>query len=310
MIALSRLSGRHLTADVPFGTLIAAAIGFAMALAARPAAAQVPPFSDTVGDQAFETALTNLLPLRPDQIEELLERLDAAQRASAPPGQPLPEPEIKVENLSLDPGTVPPEILVNAGFVTTVSVLDVTGQPWPIQDIAIGGQFDVPPPSDGSHVLRITPLARHGSGNLSVRLVGYKTPIIFRLTAGSPTVHYRYDARVPEFGPGAEAPLIDTGIAGAAGDGVLMSVLEGVPPAGTLKLSVSGVDRRTSAYLIENTVYVRTPLTLLSPGWDASVSSADGMNVYAAADAPVLLLSDNGVLVRARVSSTPPELQQ
>jgi intracellular multiplication protein IcmK len=48
--------------------------------------------------------------------------------------------------------------------------------------------------------------------------------------------------------------------------------------------------------------YVRTPLTLLSPGWQHSVSSADGMNVYMMASAPVLLLSDRGRVVRARVS--------
>ena len=47
------------------------------------------------------------------------------------------------------------------------------------------------------------------------------------------------------------------------------------------------------------TTYVRTPLTLLSPAWQSSVSSADGMNVYALTNAPVLLLSDGGEFQRA-----------
>jgi len=49
--------------------------------------------------------------------------------------------------------------------------------------------------------------------------------------------------------------------------------------------------------------YVRTPLTLLSPGWNASVSSMEGMNVYEISNSPVLLLSDRGRMVRARLSN-------
>jgi intracellular multiplication protein IcmK len=62
------------------------------------------------------------------------------------------------------------------------------------------------------------------------------------------------------------------------------------------------VDGRTTAYEYESKTYVRTPLTLLSPGWSGSVSSADGMNVYAIANSPVLLLSDRGSVVRAGLS--------
>ena len=50
---------------------------------------------------------------------------------------------------------------------------------------------------------------------------------------------------------------------------------------------------------MSGTTYVRTPLTLLSPAWQSSVSSADGMNVYALTAAPVLLLSDGGEFARA-----------
>ena len=66
---------------------------------------------------------------------------------------------------------------------------------------------------------------------------------------------------------------------------------------------VEGVDGRTSAYLMSGRVYLRTPLTLLSPGWDSSVSSADGVNVYAFNNAPVVLLSDEGRMVKAHIQS-------
>jgi intracellular multiplication protein IcmK len=116
-------------------------------------------------------------------------------------------------------------------------------------------------------------------------------------------VQYRVDARIPEYGPFATAPLIQGGTERVAGNRLITSVLDGVMPEGARKMSVSGVDGRTSAYTLNGLTYLRTPLTLLSPGWEQSVSSADGMNVYALSQTPVLLLSDNGRFVRANVNN-------
>jgi intracellular multiplication protein IcmK len=49
-------------------------------------------------------------------------------------------------------------------------------------------------------------------------------------------------------------------------------------------------------------MYVRSPYSLLSPAWNSSVRSADGMNVYSLEYTPVLLLSDKGKMVRAYLS--------
>jgi len=115
-------------------------------------------------------------------------------------------------------------------------------------------------------------------------------------------VQYRVDARIPEYGPFAQAPLIQGGTERVAGNSLITSVLDGTPPEGAKRLNVSGVDGRTRAYTINGLTYLRTPLTLLSPGWEQSVSSADGMNVYALSQAPVLLLSDKGRFVRANLN--------
>jgi len=64
---------------------------------------------------------------------------------------------------------------------------------------------------------------------------------------------------------------------------------------------VSGVDSRTAVYRANGVTYLRTPLTLLSPGWSASVKSADGTTVYVVNNSPVFLLSDRGQMVRAVV---------
>lgn len=254
--------------------------------------------------QAFDSALQGLLPLRPEEIRTLLEHFDRTQESVELPVYPSPKPEVAVETVSLDPGAKPLTVLVAYGNVSTVTILDMTGSPWPIQDISWAGNFEVVEASsaDGSHIIRISPQSEFATGNMSIRLLGLKTPVIISLETSREKVHYRFDAIIPEYGPLAEAPLIDNGVSIAAGDVNIASVLQGIPPGGAKKLDVSGVDGRTTAYSFNGQTYIRTPLTLLSPSWNASVASADGMRVYSIKAAPVLLFSDKGKMLRARVA--------
>jgi len=255
--------------------------------------------ADDIRREAFEAALTGLFPLRPDDIRALLRVYDETQRAVEEPVRGIPTPRVNVETVSLDPGVAPLKLKTSVGHITTLNILDVTGAPWPVQDISWAGDFDVTEPEEGGHIMRITPMSHSAYGNMSIRLLTLKTPITIMLTTSSDEVQYRVDARIPEYGPFAQAPLIEGGSELVAGNALLMAVLDGTPPEGAERLQVSGVDGRTSAFRINNQTYVRTPLTLLSPGWSHSVSSADGMNVYAMNDTPVLLLSDKGRFMRA-----------
>jgi intracellular multiplication protein IcmK len=255
-----------------------------------------------IRESAFNAALTGLLPLEPDEIRKVKHRYDVTQEAVEVPNYPYPQPEVVVKNVSLDPGSAPVEIKVAVGHVTTVNILDVTGAQWPIQDISWAGNFDILQPETGGNVLRITPMSEYAYGNLSIRLVELKTPITFVLRTHRDGVFYRMDARIPEYGPLATPPIIDAGITIAAGNPLMTAVLDGMPPDGAEKMKVEGVDGRTTAYRYKDVMYVRTPLTLLSPAWTGSVRSADGMNVYTMSSAPVLLLSDQGRMVRARIS--------
>ena len=254
---------------------------------------------EEIRQEAFDAAITGLFPLRPSDIETLIKRYDKTQRTVEEPIHGYPTPEVTVQTVSLDPGVIPMTIKTAVGHVTTLNILDVTGAPWPIQDISWAGNFEVTEPEEGGHVIRITPLELVAYGNISIRLLTLKTPITIALRTDKDSVQYRVDARIPEYGPYASAPLIDGGSERVAGNRLINSVLDGTPPQGAVKLDVSGVDGRTTAYRIGEFTYVRTPLTLLSPGWERSVSSADGMNVYALNETPVVLLSDRGRFMRA-----------
>lgn len=263
---------------------------------------------------AVKKATDVYLPMETDEIRNFLQRLQDTQAAVQTPLAPVPQADIEVENLSLDPSAQPPVVELAVDNVTSLNLLDVTGQPWPIVDVAFGGAFDVKLPEPGGHIVRITPLKQYASGNISIRLLDFTTPLTFMLQSGTNTVHYRFDARVPEYGPNALLPIISgpggglngsSGINLFAGDRVLTELLEGIIPEEAETLMVSGVDGRTSAYRFGDGIFVRTPHTLLSPSWRSSARSSDGTNVYYVDNTPVLLLSKAGQMVKATLERKP-----
>lgn len=255
-------------------------------------------------ETSYEAALNGLMPMNPEEIRRFLQYYRDTREASEERIGGIPTPEVRVETVSLDPGVAPPVIKLSPGHVTSLTILDITGQPWPVKDVTWGGNFEVISPGEGGHVIRINPMEAHAVGNMSLQLVELKTPVTFSLQTQLEVVQYRFDARIPEYGPLADTPIIEAGIGNmraAAKDENLTRLLGGVMPNDMELVSVSGVDGRTTVYRHEGRLLLRTPLTLLSPAWDASVKSADGTTVYALPDAPVLLLSDRGRMVRASV---------
>lgn len=259
---------------------------------------------EKIKEMTFDAALDQLLPLKPEGIRKVLDTFKDSREAAETPIV-VPQPKNEVRTISLDPAEAPATLLTSPGYVTTVTILDASGAPWPIQDVSWGGRFDISPPEEGGHIVRLSPQTAHGTGNLSVRLVDLITPITFSLGTGLEEVHYRFDARIPKNGPLAKTPLIEYGglktVAGT--DDNLVAILDGTPDATAEKLSLSGVDGRTTAWRAGGKIYLRTPLALLSPAWDSSVASADGTNVYTLKETPVILLSDGGRMVHASIAA-------
>lgn len=253
--------------------------------------------------QAYERAINGMMPLKPSEIRQMLESYDETTQAVETPVYPTPDPESSFVQASLDPGQKPVVVKTAAGLVTTLSIVDVTGQPWPIQDLTWAGDFQVEQPEGGSHIVRISPNSHFAHGNISMRLIGLNPPVIFTLVTERKTAHVRLDVQIPEVGPKGVLPPVITPVSIKAGDDEITKVLLGTASsAGMERLTVDGVDGRTSAYQKAKVTYLRTPYTLLSPAWIKSVQSADGMHVYAMESTPVVLLSDKGKMVRAYIT--------
>ena len=261
----------------------------------------VPSESDkeSIDSMAFDGVTEQMFPLTPEQIIRIKQLYHTSEYAkSSTPGTP-PKPTATSQFVNLSPGSTPPVIRLSQGFVSSLVFLDSTGAPWPISAYDLGDpaafniQWD-----KTSNTLMIQAKQLYTYGNLAVRLRGLNTPVMLTLIPGQKAVDYRVDLRVQGYGPNAKNLPMDNGLPPSASN-LLLHVLDGVPPPGSTRLTVSGGDAR--AWLFSEKMYVRTNLTILSPGWLGSMTSADGMHAYEMQKSPVLLVSWHGKVMQLKV---------
>jgi len=263
-----------------------------------PGAAPSSPTFGTIDDPAFQNIIKKTFPLTPEQIAALHLILQEHQRAAAAPAD-SPTPTLSTQTVVLAPGTTPPVLRLANGYVSSIVFLDETGQPWPISGYTIGNPQVFNINWDGkSNILMMQGVGRYETGNLAVLLNGLATPIMLTIASDQTVVDYRIDFRVAGRGPFAKAPLIG-GTLPKEADSALMDLLEGVPPVGSQRLVVMGGP--AEAWVSGQKLFVRTPLTLISPGWDATMSSVDGTKAYEMNVAPMLLAVQDGQTITLRL---------
>lgn len=251
----------------------------------------------SISDQSFANMVRNLMPLSPQQIKTLHYMYDQSRRAAATSPTVPPKPTSSAIQVNLAPGAMPPVVRLSSGFVTSLVFVDATGAPWPIQAYDIGDpkSFNVQWDQKGNTLL-VESLSEYKSGNLAVMLKGLNTPVMVTLMPGQRAVDYRVDLRVPGMGPDANASV--EGLPDSSNP-QLLSVLDGVPPQGSKRMQVLGGDGE--AWLEGTHLYLRTRLTVISPGWISVMNSADGMHAYDMTETPVVLASDQGKLVKLTI---------
>ncbi|MFI4962699.1 MAG: DotH/IcmK family type IV secretion protein [Legionellales bacterium] len=267
----------------------------------NPGAAQPisPSETEIIDNKAFKDMTRNIYPLTPEQIIRLKQEYHKTEYAQASTAGTPPKPTATSQFVNLSPGSTPPVIRLSQGFVSSLVFLDSTGAPWPISAYDLGDptafniQWD-----KTSNTLMIQAMKLYNYGNLAVRLKGLNTPVMLTLIPGQKAVDYRVDLRVQGYGPNPKRMPMEEGIPPSASN-LLLHVLDGVPPHGSQRLVVSGGDAR--AWLAHEKMYVRTNLTILSPGWLASMTSADGMHAYEMQKSPVLLVSWHGKVMQLKV---------
>ena len=258
-----------------------------------------PSDQDTINELAFDNVTQQMFPLSPEEIIRVKQMYHTNEFAEASTAGTPPKPTATSQFVNLSPGSTPPVIRLSQGFVSSLVFLDSTGAPWPISAYDLGDpsafniQWD-----KTSNTLMIQASKLYTYGNLAVRLRGLNTPVMLTLIPGQKAVDYRVDLRVQGYGPNAKSMPMEEGIPPAAND-ILLHVLDGVPPDGSTRLVVSGGEAR--AWLLNDRMFIRTGLTILSPGWIGSMTSADGTHAYEMQKSPVLLVSWHGKVMQLKV---------
>ena len=255
--------------------------------------------NEVIDTLAFEGVTQQMFPLTPEEILRVKQMYHTTEYAQASPVGTPPKPTATSQFVNLSPGSTPPVIRLSQGFVSSLVFLDSTGAPWPISAYDLGDPLAFNIQWDKtSNTLMIQASKLYTYGNLAVRLRGLNTPVMLTLIPGQKAVDYRVDLRVQGYGPNAKSMPMEEGIPPAAND-ILLHVLDGVPPQGSARLVVSGGDAR--AWLLNEKMFVRTSLTILSPGWIGSMTSADGTHAYEMQKSPVLLVSWHGKVMQLKV---------
>lgn len=252
-----------------------------------------------IDNKAFKDMTRNIYPLNPEQIVRLKQVYQNNEYAQASTAGTPPKPTATSQFVNLSPGSTPPVIRLSQGFVSSLVFLDSTGAPWPIAAYDLGdpSAFNIQWDKTGN-TLMIQAMRLYNYGNLAVRLRGLNTPVMLTLIPGQKAVDYRVDLRVQGYGPNAKSMPLEEGIPPAAND-LLLHVLDGVPPPGSKRLTISGGDAR--GWISNDKMYIRTNLTILSPGWLASMTSADGTHAYEMQKSPVLLVSWHGKVMQLKI---------
>jgi intracellular multiplication protein IcmK len=261
-----------------------------------------PDSSQTVSadtEAAFDSLMQQNMPLTPQQVVKLRQQIDTAQRAAAIPPVIPPKPVSTTLMINLAPGTSPPAIRLAQGYVSSLVFVDSTGTPWPISQFDVGNPKAVNLQWDGkSNIILIQAIAPYSHGDIVVRLVGLPTPITLEIVSGQRVVDYRVDIHVSGIGPNTKELPIGTALPGSANQ-LLLGVLDGIAPAGSKPLTIKGADAQ--AWILGQTMYLRTRLTVLSPGWVGKMVSPDGMQAYELPRSSSVLVSRYGEPVELKV---------
>lgn len=248
---------------------------------------------------AFTGMMQQNIPMSPQQVVKLRQEIDISQRAAAVTPNIPPKPVSTTLMVNLAPGTTPPAIRLAQGYVSALVFVDSTGTPWPVGSFDIGNPKAVNIQWDGkSNIILIQALSAYLTGDIVVRLVGLPTPITLELVSGQRVVDYRVDLHVSGIGPNTKEMPVGAGLPNSANQ-LLLGILDGVAPAGSKLLSVRGGDAQ--AWMLGQTIYFRTRMTVLSPGWTGKMVSPDGMIAYELPRTSSVLVSRYGEPVELRV---------
>ena len=237
--------------------------------------AGAPPLPEAVHDRAVQTAIHRHFPLSPADIGLLKGALKRVQEAVH---GPVPEGRAVSVQVSLDPGARFPVIHLVPGIATTITVVDATGAPWPLDDVIVGNAKAFPVRRMNTpNGLVVEPKNNVGWTSLSLVLRGRGTPAVLKLVDSDTLSDTRVTARIEGRGPNAAVPVFQEPRPVVSSR--ILAYLDGIPPTEARSVPVRGT-ADMEAWREGNRLFVRTHMDILAPAWTETVSGPNGMKLF------------------------------
>lgn len=205
--------------------------------------------------------------------------------------------------VSLRPGAPIPKLNIVPGHVTTISIFDSTGQPWPIEADPPTGNDDffqverpqVPP----GNTLTASAMTDYANTNLVAILKNQSIPLNVQLVTVDPegdkwetdsTIFIQIDQR----GPNAAMPVVGEPL-GSTVTPTMQAFIDGIPPVDAIKLQISMNIPGLDVWLYSNRFYVRTINPLQWPHiYNVSPGAGGQLKVYETQIGSSLMVVYNG----------------
>ena len=264
--------------------------------AAGPADTDVWP-QDAASERDVARRARAAMPFTQAQLEMIARLVDQTRRATAHGGSGPPAG--RTRRIRAASGAAPdiPAILVRRGYTTAISFTDITGAPWPIEEVLLDRRFlpadDSADTVRGSHLLYVAPRQPWLHGNAVVKLARLENPLVMTLGDDGENADFRVDIRLERAGPNADPAALTRPEIRRAGDPHLAELLSGTIPPGAERLTVAGGSGSDRAWRLGDELLLITPLVVLSPGpWAAERSGHRW--AYRLPDTPFVLATLDG----------------
>lgn len=350
----SLIVGRVFAADAPPGASPELSAQQAPAAAAMPATPAAPKANAPTVDEAakaakaradkedkevWSEAVSDLLPITPDEVKELKSRQRQVQEAA----KPREAPARAISNaipVSMQPGASSPRVQLMHGFVTAIEVLDETGKPWPIVSVRQGDPKAVSVEIEGAaqgavavassagpiapgtkpisgvvvdsrqalptaNVVTVNPTSPFASTNLMLVLAGASRPISVVLISTESNAQAELSDRVTLLVAGAgpyAAPEVATNYDHLDAGEDLRNALVGRPPTKESAEILTDLPNGMRAWRADGILWVRTSERIISPAPQASVAMGE-LRAYRLPYLPVIVAARQGKMTEVSLTT-------
>lgn len=267
--------------------------------------------SKVITNLSTSNAIKSAFPFTPSEIKMIKVIMNKNQTALAAPQVPSVFRNRSIV-VSTAPGSIAPEIIISPGYITSLIILDKSGLPWPIDQIALGSANNFQFSKASDNVVTISPTNNFSTSNAIVFLKNLSTPIVFTIKTSNDIVDFKVEARVNQSNISKKYSQNLTKFSGITSVSKLLSslslssnelsslALDGIPPPSFTKLN-NNAPFELETWLNNNLIYVRTELELLSPAFLSKLSSSNGTHLYKIPYMANLLFIENGMVTPVKL---------